>query len=163
MIKFKKNINRTLPPVSTASLPDIVFILLFFFMTVTVMKNQNLLVANTLPKATESEKLHKKDRVIEIYVGKPTNDGNNSLGSEPRIQMEDRFISLNEVEDYALQALVKMPEHLRGVATVSLKADVGVKMGIIEDIKKKLRSINLFKINYTTYQGNVFDNLDHSQ
>ncbi|SKB40663.1 ExbD/TolR family protein [Maribacter arcticus] len=160
MIKFnKKRSSRSLPPVSTASLPDIVFILLFFFMTITVMKNQNLLVENTLPTATETEKLDKKDRIIEIYVGKPTNDGNANLGEEPRIQMDNKFITVDEVGDYALQALTLMPEHLRRVATVSIKADVGVKMGIIEDLKNKLRKVNLLKINYTTNEGAVLDNL----
>ncbi|MEP0305382.1 MAG: biopolymer transporter ExbD, partial [Maribacter dokdonensis] len=142
-----------------ASLPDIVFILLFFFMTVTVMKNQNLLVENTLPTATETEKLDKKDRVIEIYVGKPTSEAKTNLGDEPRIQMDNKFITVDEVGDYALQALSSMPQHLRSVATVSIKADVGVKMGIIEDLKSQLRMVNLLKINYTTYEGAVTDNL----
>lgn len=160
MIKFNNyRSSKSLPPVSTASLPDIVFILLFFFMTVTVMKNQNLLVENTLPTAIETEKLDKKDRVIEIYVGKPTNDSNANLGDEPRIQMDNRFITVDEVGDYALQALSSMPEHLKNVATVSIKADVGVKMGIIEDLKSQLRMVNLLKINYTTYEGAVIDNL----
>ena len=66
MIKFNKmSSSRGLPAISTASLPDIVFILLFFFMTVTVMKNQNLMVENMLPRATETEKLDKQDRIIE--------------------------------------------------------------------------------------------------
>ncbi|TDT46800.1 biopolymer transport protein ExbD [Maribacter spongiicola] len=160
MIKFNKyRSSKSLPPVSTASLPDIVFILLFFFMTVTVMKNQNLLVENTLPTATETEKLDKKDRVIIIYVGKPTADGNLTLGDEPRIQMDNKFITVDEVGDYALQALSSIPQHLRSVATVSIKADVGVKMGIIEDLKSELRMVNLLKINYTTYEGAVVDNI----
>tara|TARA_R110002051_G_scaffold153510_5_gene225948 strand:+ start:22739 stop:23218 length:480 start_codon:yes stop_codon:yes gene_type:complete len=159
MIKFNKNrSSKSLPPVSTASLPDIVFILLFFFMTVTVMKNENLLVENTLPTATETEKLNKKDRVIEIYVGKPTANGNTSLGAEPRIQMNNKFVTVDEVGDYALQALSSMPQHLRSVATISIKADVGVKMGIIEDLKSQLRMVNLLKINYTTYDGGIVQN-----
>ena len=160
MIKFNKyRSSKSLPPVSTASLPDIVFILLFFFMTVTVMKNQNLLVENTLPTATETEKLDKKDRVIEIYVGKPTAEAKANLGDEPRIQMDNKYITVGEVGDYALQALSSMPEHLKSVATVSIKADVGVKMGIIEDLKSELRMVNLLKINYTTYEGTAVDNL----
>ena len=160
MIKFNKyRSSKSLPPVSTASLPDIVFILLFFFMTVTVMKNQNLLVENTLPTATETEKLDKKDRVIEIYVGKPTAEAKTNLGDEPRIQMDNKFITVDEVGDYALQALSSIPEHLKSVATVSIKADVGVKMGIIEDLKSELRMVNLLKINYTTYEGAAVDNL----
>ena len=128
-------------------------------MTVTVMKNQNLLVENTLPTATETEKLDKKDRVIEIYVGKPTAEAKTNLGDEPRIQMDNKFITVDEVGDYALQALSSMPEHLKSVATVSIKADVGVKMGIIEDLKGELRMVNLLKINYTTYEGAAVENL----
>jgi len=161
MIRFNKVkvSNRSLPPISTASLPDIVFILLFFFMTVTVIKNQNLMVENTLPQATEVDKLDKQDRIIEIFVGKAKNSRSISLGDEPRIQMDDRFVLVDEVGDFALQALSLMPEHLRKVATVSIKADVGVKMGIIEDIKMELRAVNLLKINYTTFEGDVIQEL----
>jgi len=160
MIKFTKyRFSKSLPPVSTASLPDIVFILLFFFMTVTVIKNQNLLVENTLPTATETEKLDKKDRVIEIYVGRPSTDSNSNLGDEPRIRMDDKFITVDEVSDYALQALALMPQHLRSVATVSIKADIGVKMGIIEDLKSQLCMVNLLKINYTTFEGEALSDL----
>ena len=162
MIKFNnfKSVNRNLPAISTASLPDIVFILLFFFMTVTTIKNQNLMVENTLPKATETEKMDKQDRIIEIFVGKANSTHNAVMGNEARIQMDNRFVAIKDIGDYALQTLSRMPEHLRKVATVSIKADVGVKMGIIEDLKKELRSVNLLKINYTTYEGNIFENLN---
>lgn len=153
-----RSVNRNLPAISTASLPDIVFILLFFFMTVTTIKNQNLLVENTLPKATEIEKLDKQDRIIEIFVGKATGNHNTDLGNEARIQMDNRFVAIEEVGDHALRALFQMPEYLRKVATVSIKADVGVKMGIVEDLKKELRKVNLLKINYTTFEGDVLDN-----
>lgn len=153
-----RSVNRNLPAISTAFLPDIVFILLFFFMTVTTIKNQNLLVENTLPKATEIEKMDKQDRIIEIYVGKATRNYDSHLGNEARIQMGNRLVAIEEVGDHALKALFQMPEHLRKVATVSIKADVGVKMGIIEDLKKELRLVNLLKINYTTFEGDVFNN-----
>ena len=61
MAKFNKKKDGDLPAVSTASLPDIVFMLLFFFMTVTTMKDSTLMVDNTLPNATEVKKLEKKD------------------------------------------------------------------------------------------------------
>lgn len=153
-----RSVNRNLPAISTASLPDIVFILLFFFMTVTTIKNQNLLVENTLPKATETENLDKRDRIIEFYIGKAAGIYNTDLGDEPRIQMNDRFVAMNEVSDNALKSLYQMPEYLRKVATVSIKADIGVKMGIVEDLKKELRKVNLLKINYTTFEGDVLDN-----
>jgi len=77
--------------------------------------------------------------------------------------MDNTFVHMDEVGDYALQALSLMPEHLRGVATVAIKADAGVKMGVIEDLKKRLRDVNLLKINYTTYEGNVLENLAVAQ
>ena len=70
MAKFKKNKSGDLPAISTASLPDIVFMLLFFFMVATVMRDSTLMVQNTLPAADQVQKLDKKDRVIYIYAGK---------------------------------------------------------------------------------------------
>ena len=70
MSKFKKKKEGGIPTINTASLPDIVFMLLFFFMVVTVLRNDSLLVKNTLPKADQVEKL-KKDRSIFVYAGKP--------------------------------------------------------------------------------------------
>ena len=72
MSKFKKKKDGDLPAISTASLPDIVFMLLFFFMVATVMRDNTLMVTNTLPAADQIKKLDKKDRVIYIYAGKPS-------------------------------------------------------------------------------------------
>ena len=68
MAKFKKNKSGDLPAISTASLPDIVFMLLFFFMVATVMRDSTLMVQNTLPAADQVQKLDKKDRVIYILL-----------------------------------------------------------------------------------------------
>ena len=72
MSKFKKKKSSELPPVNTASLPDIVFMLLFFFMVATVMRDSTLMVSNSLPAADQIQKLDKKDRVMYIYAGKPS-------------------------------------------------------------------------------------------
>ena len=71
MSKFNKKKGGELPAVNTASLPDIVFMLLFFFMVVTVLRKDNMLVQQKLPKADQVEKL-KKDRSVFIYAGKPS-------------------------------------------------------------------------------------------
>lgn len=157
---YKTRANKIkLPQVSTASLPDIVFILLFFFMTVTVMKNTDLLVENTLPKAMEIEKLHKRDRVIDIVVGPPTKKYARVLGGESRIQLNGSFASVGEIGTYVLTELNKMPEQIRKVAIVSLKIDKRTKMGIVNDIKEELREIGALKIHYTTFEGDALSNL----
>ncbi len=159
MAKFNKKKSGDLPAVSTASLPDIVFMLLFFFMTVTTMKDSSLMVENTLPNASETKKLEKKDRVIYIYVGKPTSQYQKVFGSEPKIQLNDKFANVSEVGDFILQERAKKPQELQNVLTTALKVDKNANMGLISDIKMELRKVNALKVNYTTYEGDAFRNL----
>ena len=72
MSKFVRKGKKSVGAINTASLPDIVFMLLFFFMTTTVMKEVDLKVDIRLPDASEATKLEKKDLVSFIYIGKPS-------------------------------------------------------------------------------------------
>ena len=159
MSKFAKKKDSGLPAVNTASLPDIVFMLLFFFMTVTVMKDSTLKVENTLPNASETKKLEKKDRVIYIYVGEPTSQYTAKFGKEARIQLNDKFSAPSEVGSYILEERAKKAQELQNVLTVALKVDKDANMGLISDIKQELRKVNALKVNYTTYEGDAFNNL----
>jgi len=159
MSKFNKKKSGELPPVSTASLPDIVFMLLFFFMTVTVMKDSTLNVENNLPNADQIKKLEKKDRVIYIYAGKPTREYQKQFGTETKIQLNDKFANATDVGGYVLEERAKKPQELQNVLTTSLKIDKNSNMGIVQDIKLELRKVNALKVNYTTYEGNAFLNL----
>jgi biopolymer transport protein ExbD len=156
--KFKKKSNT--PEVSTASLPDIVFMLLFFFMTVTVMKNDTLIVQNELPNASQIKKLEKKDRIITIYIGKPVEKFEETQGDQPKIQMDDQFVHLSNLGVKVLEAINKKPDHLRAFVTISLKVDKKASMGLVSDVKEELRKINALKINYTTYEGDAYKNLE---
>tara|TARA_R110002051_G_scaffold159536_4_gene230974 strand:- start:12931 stop:13416 length:486 start_codon:yes stop_codon:yes gene_type:complete len=160
MSKFNKKKDAAVPAVNTASLPDIVFMLLFFFMTVTVMKDTSVKVQNELPKASETKKLEKKDQVITIYVGAPTDEYQKVFGKEAKIQLNDKFSSPAEVGPYILAERAKKSEDLQNVLTTSLKVDKNANMGIISDIKEELRKVNALKINYTTFEGDAFDNLN---
>ena len=159
MGKFNKKKDGDLPAVSTASLPDIVFMLLFFFMTVTTMKDSSIMVENTLPNATEIKKLEKKDRVLYIFVGKPTREYQKVFGSEPKIQLNDKFANVSDVGTFILQERAKKPQELQNVLTTALKVDKEANMGLISDIKQELRKVNALKVNYTTYEGDAFRNL----
>ncbi|KQC30061.1 ExbD/TolR family protein [Flagellimonas eckloniae] len=159
MAKFAKKKDGDLPAVSTASLPDIVFMLLFFFMTVTTMKDSSLMVDNVLPNATEIKKLEKKDRVIYIFVGTPTQEYQKVFGTEPKIQLNDKFANVEEVGSYILAERAKKPQELQNVLTTALKVDKNANMGLIADIKQQLREVNALKVNYTTYEGDAFNNL----
>jgi len=160
MSKFKKKKSGDLPAVSTASLPDIVFMLLFFFMTVTVMKNDDLKVENKLPTATEVAKLDKKNRIMYIYAGKPSSRYGGKFGNTARIQLNDKFSSVEEVRPFILAEMASKDEAIRNVLTTALKVDGDTNMGLISDIKQELRKANALKINYTTRKGDVMQNLE---
>lgn len=159
MSRFKKKKSGDLPAVSTASLPDIVFMLLFFFMTVTVMKDSSLMVQNELPFASEIQKLDKKDRVIYIYAGKPGQRYQDTYGTSAKIQLNDKFADVSDVAAYILAERAKKREELQNVLTTALKVDKETNMGLISDIKQELRKVNALKINYTTRSGDAFRNM----
>ncbi len=159
MSKFKKKQEGDSPAVSTASLPDIVFILLFFFMTVTVMKDGSLMVDNKLPYADQIQKLDKKDRIIYIYAGTPSVQYQKSYGTTAKIQLNDKFADVKEVGSYILAERAKKRQELQNVLTTALKVDEKTNMGLISDIKQELRKVNALKINYTTRKGDAFKNM----
>jgi len=123
------------------------------------MKDSTLKVENTLPNASEIKKLDKKDRVIYIYVGKPTREYQKIYGTESKIQLNDKFADVSAVGDYILAERAKKAQELQNVLTTSLKVDKEANMGLISDIKQELRKVNALKVNYTTYEGDAFRNL----
>ena len=146
MSKFSKKQGSTIPAISTASLPDIIFILLFFFMVVTVMKPNLLKVQVQMPQATELQKLEKKSLVHHIYIGQPLDA---RWGTAPLIQLNDAFQELEDIPHFVNSEISKLPEYLQPYATTSLRVDKEVTMGIVSDVKYELRKVNQLKINYS--------------
>jgi biopolymer transport protein ExbD len=156
MSKFKKNSTKGLPAINTASLPDIVFMLLFFFMVVTRIKDAELKVKVSVPKATEVVKLEDKSLVSFVFVGVPTEKLQEVYGTSPRIQLNDAISkSIEEVILFIEAERAKLSEENKAKMIISLKADKEVKMGIITDVKQELRSANALKLNYSTHQGQI--------
>ena len=158
MSKFKKKKDGGLPPISTASLPDIVFMLLFFFMVATVIKEDNLIIQNKLPKANQIEKLDKQKPISYIYIGKPSANYIDTYGTEDRIQLNDKLQSVEQVQAFIAAERAALDEELISQFTVSLKVDKDAKMGVLTDVKQELRKTNALKINYTTKKGDALDN-----
>lgn len=153
MAKFRKDGGKKLPAVSTASLPDIIFMLLFFFMTTTSMKEVTLMVDQKVPQATELQKLEKKSLVKYIYIGTPKKEYKKAFGVESRIQLDDAFArNPEEVQSYIATKRAAMKEDDQAFMIVSLKVDKDTKMGIVTDVKQALRNAYALKINYTATQ-----------
>ena len=149
MAKFRKNKKGGMQPINTSALPDIIFMLLFFFMVSTTMKEVSYKVEISNPEATEIEKLEKKSLVSFIYVGPPIRQYKARYGSEPRIQLNDQFATANEIESYIAQERESMKESDRPKMMVSLKVDKKTKMGVVTDITQALRRAQALKINYS--------------
>ena len=147
MSKFRKKDKGEMPAISTASLPDIVFMLLFFFMVATVMRDSSLMIENSLPSADQVEKL-KKDRTVFIYAGKPNIQHKKTFGEEPRIQFNDAFIEVEDVKPSVHQAIAEMNEELQSKVVVGLKVDKETHAGLVSDIKQELRKANALKVMY---------------
>jgi biopolymer transport protein ExbD len=155
MSKFRKDDGKELPPISTASLPDIVFMLLFFFMVSTTMREVTVNVKQALPQATELSKLEKKSLVSYIYVGEPKKQFQTMFGKAPRIQLNDQWANVNDIQDYVIAEREARDEVEQKFMITSLKIDENTKMGIVADIKVELRKAAALHINYSARQKKV--------
>ena len=154
MSKFKKDTGKDTPGISTASLPDIVFMLLFFFMVTTVMRETTIMVKQTMPEATEIKKLEKKSLVSYIYVGSPVERMQGTYGNKARIQLNDAFANVDDIPQYINAERAERDEKEIPFMTASIKADKDTKMGLVTDVKQELRKANALKINYSTRKTN---------
>lgn len=155
MSKFQKKRGKATPAISTASLPDIIFMLLFFFMVVTVMRDSTLKVTVNTPSATELTKLEKKSLVNYLFIGRPTPEYQEIAGTKPRLQLGDKFATFEEIPLFLEKHRVTVPEQQRGQITSSLKVDRNVTMGIVGDVKTALRKANQLKVNYSAKKKSV--------
>jgi biopolymer transport protein ExbD len=150
MSKFVSNKKNAQPGISTASLPDIVFMLLFFFMVTTHMRDKDQLVQVSLPDATEITKMENKAMVDFIFVGAPLDK---RFGTAPRIQLDDSFATIEDIKAFKEKAKETRDEAEWPLISTSMKVDRDVKMGLVTDIKQELRKIGALKIVYSTNQG----------
>lgn len=147
MGKFSKK-TQTSQNIPTSALPDIIFMLLFFFMVTTVLREQDILVEQKLPQATQLQKLEKKTLISYLFLGKPKNTA--LYGVEPRIQANDVLINTKDIILWVNQEKDKLSEAERDQITISLKADREVKMGPISDVQFELREADARKILYAS-------------
>ncbi len=147
MSKFRKKAKPS-ADIPTASLPDIIFMLLFFFMVTTVLRETEIMVNQVLPRATQLSKLQKKSLVSHIYIGKPK--VTSKYGSEPKIQVDDVLIEPKDIVLWVARKKDELDEVERDQITISLKIDHQAKMGIVSDVQQQLREANARKIMYAT-------------
>lgn len=150
MAKFTKKVSKEIPGINTGSMSDIIFMFLFFFMVITTIREVTLMVRISAPKATEVQKLEKKNLVSFIYIGQPTIK---KFGNESRIQLNDQFATVGDIGAFVMAERAARDEADKPLITTSLKVDKETRMGVVTDVKQELRKAGAFKINYSTSKG----------
>ena len=135
-----------MPEISTASLPDIIFMLLFFFMVVTVLKKNPAKLQYTIPEVAQNEKLDKEEDYAYLYIGKNKNN-------DYQVQLNNRIISYNKIEE-ELVSFINSSGKDKSEYEVLLKADKGVPMKYVRNIKLGLRKAGIRKMYYSSTETN---------
>ena len=149
MSKFRKKGKGELPQVSTSSLPDIVFLILCFFMVTTRFRETESKVLVRVPHVSEIAKLERKDLASYISIGRPTLALRGQFGDDFRIQLNDSYKTEADIRDFIAAERESRSEADRPFMTVSLKVDQDVLMGIVSDVKQELRRCSALKIMYS--------------
>ncbi len=148
MSKFNKGKKKKMQALSTASLPDIIFILLFFFMVTTVMREQDVIVEVKVPDASEIVKIKKRELVDYINIGIPVDI--DLYGSQPVIQLDGAIGDLDKIGPWIANNKDARDEAVQSKIVTSLKVDKDTKMRIVTDVKQELRKAEALKIMYSS-------------
>ena len=133
-MKFEKRRANTKQEIPTASMPDIVFMLLLFFMVTTTLREVDVLVTYSLPEAKAIEKIENKRLVTYLWVGK-----------DKRMQVNDSIVLLDEIESIMYKKRQELPNII-----ISLRIDKGSDMGVVTDLQQELRKAYCLRVNYSS-------------
>ncbi len=131
-MKFSKK-TKISSDIPTSSMPDIIFMLLIFFMVSTVLRTHQGLKID-LPKAKQIAKLKSKIHTAHVWIGKAG-----------EVSIDDKLHRVDDVKHTMYDKRIKDPQ-----LTVSLKADEASRMGLIGLVQNELRKADALKLNYST-------------
>lgn len=152
--------EHDVPTLNTSSLPDLIFTVLFFFMIVTHMRKVTLKVELALPQGTELTRLTKKQAVTYVYIGRAAKGVSGMAAVDDKgsvIQVNDKFVAASDVADYVAGEKKRMAPDDQMRMTVSVKADRGTRMAVVNDVKRAIRIGGASRINYSA------DNVDKNK
>ena len=132
-MKFEKKRSESKQEIPTSSMPDIIFMLLLFFMVATTLREQEIFVKFKLPEAEAVQKIENKRLVSYIWIG-----------DNERIQIDDNIVELKQIQKIMYDKRVTLPSVI-----VSLRADKNSRMGLVTDIQQSLRKADARRINYS--------------
>jgi biopolymer transport protein ExbD len=141
---FKKKSAKATQSIPTASLPDIIFMLLIFFMVTTVLREIELQVRTILPDAEAIEKIEQKRLIAYVYIG-PQRLADGRWGDDA-VQIDDALIDdINDIRNIMHRKLMDEPRLI-----VSLRVDYESETGLLYDVQQELRQAGTLRVNYST-------------
>ena len=149
MSRFRKRQQHEVPGLNLAAMPDLIFTVLFFFMIVTHMRDVKPMVRYEVPQGTEVEKTLRKSSVVYLFIGKPVDAQGRVVDGETRIQLNNRYVTIDQIAREIDQERARMSEDDRQHLVVSIRADRDTEMGVINDVKQALRKAGALNINYS--------------
>lgn len=132
-MKFEKKRASTKQEIPTASMPDIIFMLLLFFMVTTTLREVEVFVNYSLPEAKAIEKIENRRLISYIWVGQ-----------DARIQINDSLVKMEEIQNIMYAKRQALPNVI-----VSMRIDKNTDMGYVTDIQQELRKAFCLRINYS--------------
>ncbi len=158
IMQIRRHRRPEVPMLNTASLPDLIFTVLFFFMMVTHMRTVILKVKYRVPNGTELTRLAKKNIIYYIYIGVPEKGNYDSQGKNSTfIQLNDKYVTPDDIADYMSYEMASMSPSDRDRMIVSIKADRSTRMSIINDVRQALRQAGVRRVSFSAMGLN--DNL----
>ncbi len=148
MSRFRRRTERQMPELNLASLPDLIFTVLFFFMIVTHMRQSDVLVRYVVPQGNEIEKLEHRSGMVYLYIGQPVDPQGSATSAETRIQLNNRYVALSDLSRQLAAEREQMSPADRQHFSVSIHADRNVDMGLVADVKQALRRAGVQRVNY---------------
>ena len=138
--------HRGVPSLNVASMPDLIFTVLFFFMIVTHMRSDEVKVRLEVPAGHEVKKLAGHPAVVNIYIGRGERIPKEQ---EWQVQLNGNLVTPAEIPARIGDIRSKLSAENAERLTVSLRADKQAPMGLVSDVKQALQKSYALKINYS--------------
>jgi biopolymer transport protein ExbD len=133
--------DKGVPSLNMASMPDLIFTVLFFFMIVTHMRSDEVKVRLQVPQGTEVQKLANRPSVVNVYVGQ--------LDGQWQVQVNGDVVSPEDITTRIEQIRKRMAPENAEHLTISFRADRKAPMRVINQVKRTLQRSYALRINYS--------------
>ncbi|MCI6503441.1 MAG: biopolymer transporter ExbD [Prevotella sp.] len=147
-MKIRRRRHHSVPTLKMASMPDLIFTVLFFFMIVTHMRTETPKVRIEVPQGTELTKPTSKRTITNLYIGKDNH-------GQTRIQIGEHIVPMEKVGSIVTAIRSRLNDEEQQLHTINIRADRNTPMGVITDIKQELRKVGALNIRYSATEEKI--------